>query len=296
MKTIKNKMYEENKNIKKSKKKSRKLLTLRNRIDIEREYFYGASITNIAQKIKKNKGTVSREIGGKPRKGFGRYKADKAHSEALERISKRGNKSIIENNSNLKKYIVKKLKIGWSPEQISIRLPLDYKDNQKMRISYEAIYQFIYNQITRKGHGKLKENCEDLRIYLTRRHKRRQVKNYRKIRKAWRKENIPSIDDRPKIIELRSRVGDWEDDFIVSRQSNICIKSVNERKTGVVFFGKTKDRKAQSGDDVLLEKLSKIPAVNLKSLTRDNGSENKDFKRIEKELNLKVYFAHPYHS
>jgi IS30 family transposase len=34
----------------------------------------------------------------------------------------------------------------------------------------------------------------------------------------------------------------------------------------------------------------------LLTLTRDNGSENKDYLRVEKELNLKVYFANPYHS
>lgn len=33
---------------------------------------------------------------------------------------------------------------GWSPEQISNRLQIDFPDNESMRISHEAIYQALY--------------------------------------------------------------------------------------------------------------------------------------------------------
>ena len=92
----------------------------------------------------------------------------------------------------------------------------------------------------------------------------------------------------------RSRVGDWEDDLVVSRASKVCVKSINERKTGIVFFGKTEDGTAVSGDKVVFAKLNKIPIEYRKTLTRDRGSENKDYKTVEKKLNLSVYFAHSY--
>ena len=44
------------------------------------------------------------------------------------------------------------MKLGWSPEQISIRLPLDYKEDTTMRISYEAVYEYVYKQIYRNGY------------------------------------------------------------------------------------------------------------------------------------------------
>ena len=206
--------------------KSQKPLTLRERIDIELKYRYGMSITNIAKYIKRNKSTISREINSKPRTGVGKYRADIAHGEALDRIAKRGNISILEHNEDLREYIVNKLKIGWSPEQVSLRLPIDYSSDKKMRVSYEAIYQFVYAQIHRGGNGKVKEGCEDLRIYLTRRHTRRAKKGFRKVQKAERRASLPCIENRPEVVNERSRIGDWEDDLLVSKSSKECIKSV----------------------------------------------------------------------
>lgn len=142
-----------------------------------------------------------------------------------------------------------------------------------MRISYEAIYQYVYAQVYRGGHGHMKPGCEDLRSYLPRRHNRRMAKGFRKAQKAERKAGIPSIEDRPEVVEERSRIGDWEDDFLVSRSSKVCIKSTNDRMSGIVFFGKTTDGTAKSGDLVLFEKLNQVPPQYRKTLTRDNGSE-----------------------
>ena len=157
-----------NKN-KKQIKRSCKPLTLRERIDVEREYRYGVSITSIAKEIDRNKNTVFREVANKPRRGIGKYDADIAHRRALKRISKRGNVSILECNKELREYVIEKLKLKWSPEQISIRLSVDFPRDRSMRISYEAIYQYIYNQVYRGGNGEVKKDCEDLRIYLSRR-------------------------------------------------------------------------------------------------------------------------------
>ncbi len=35
--------------------------------------------------------------------------------------------------------------MGWSPEQISERLKVDFPDDGSMRISHEAIYQSLYD-------------------------------------------------------------------------------------------------------------------------------------------------------
>ena len=61
-----------------------------------------------------------------------------AHARALDNRSSRGD-SKLNQNTPLREYVVAKLKIGWSPEQISIRLPLEYPRDTSMRISYEAM-------------------------------------------------------------------------------------------------------------------------------------------------------------
>ena len=277
------------------KSKNKNILTLRQRIDIESKYYYGESIINIAKYINKDRSTVYREINNKPRTGKNRYRADIAHKKALNRITNRGNISKIKQNKKLKIFVIEKLKLGWSPEQIAGDLK-ENKTLKKVRISHEAIYQYVYNQIYRGGNGYVKKNCEDLRPYLVRRHHRRTKKGFRKTKKAERIANLPSIEDGPKEVEKRKVIGHWEDDFLVSKKSKACIKSVNERKSGIFFFGKTINGKAVSGDQILFEKLEQIPSEYLKTLTRDNGSENKNYLNVEKELGLKVYFAHPYAS
>lgn len=271
-------------------------LTLRERAIIEVRYRDGNSIRSIAKEIGKNPSTVSREIGGKPPRGAGKYIADVSHRKALNRIAKRGNKYKLDKNENLKEYVISKMKLGWSPEQISIRLPVDYKRDENMRASYESIYQYVYAQIHRGGNGTVRKGCADLRKYLIRRHKRRAKKGFRKAQRAERRDSLPSIEDRLEIVEKRSRIGDWEDDLIVSKKFKDCIKSVNERKSGIVLFGKAKDRTAKICDKTLFNKLSVIPLEYLNTLTRDNGSENKDYGNVEKELDIKVYYARPYHS
>ena len=277
-------------------KKRKGPLTLRERIEIEKRYQYNVSITDIAKALQRNKSTISREVSGIPRNGRGKYQADIAHKKALLRISKRGNTALLTKDTRLHDYVVSKLRIGWSPEQVCGRLIHEHPDDDTMRISHEAIYQFIYSQIHRGGNGTVKKGCEDLRTYLPRRHRRRATKGFRKAQKAERQGSVPSIDTRPQVVDERSRIGDWEDDFLVSKASKVCIKSVNERKSGIVFFGRTKNGTADAGDDVLVEKLGKIPKEYRKTLTRDNGSENKHWEHVQKILDIVVFFAHPYHS
>ncbi len=175
-----------------------------------------------------------REVNGKPRRGVGKYQAYGSHCKALER--RFGKKPTRLKNNLIRSYVKEKMKLGWSPEQISIRLPIDHRGNE---ISHEAVYQFIYAQVMRGGNGKVKDGCEDLRIYLPRRHTRRQTKGFRQAQKAD-KPVLPSIESRPAIVEGRRRIGDWEDDTLVSRQSVERLKTINERVSGVVFIGKMK--------------------------------------------------------
>lgn len=275
----------------KKKKRHFKQFTLNDRITIEIRYKDGWSLREIAAELGSGReaGSVCREIGGKPRKGLGKYQAHIAHAKALKK--RYGKKLLRLKNDLIQVYVVKKLKLGWSPEQIAIRLPIDHK---RESISHEAIYQFVYAQFFRGGNGKLKEAGEDLRKYLPRRHSRRSTKGARKAQKLERIGSLPSIEDRPSEVEKRKVIGHWEDDCIVSRQSKERIKSINERTSGVVLLGKMKDGTSEESTRIVCEKMKVIPSPYLKTLTRDRGTENMDWKTIESKMKLKIYFAHPY--
>lgn len=266
-------------------------LNLDDRIKIEIEYGKGKSYGEIAKCLGqgRNKSTVFREIGGRPNKGVGKYKSYTSHCKFIEREKNRGRRLRLKNEV-IRRYVKEKLELGWSPEQVSIRIGIDL--GKAYSISYEAIYEYIYSQIG--SQGKVKQGCEDLRQYLPRRHRRRATKGARKAQKLERASSLPSIEDRPKEVEGRKIVGHWEDDCIVSKQSSERLKSLNERVTGVVLLSKMKDGTAFESTRAVLEKLKLIPSPYLKTLTRDRGKENLDYKTIEENTGMDVYFAHAY--
>lgn len=276
----------------KQKKKSNKRLSLSERIQIEIKYSQGRNLGEIAKHLGKgrNKSTISREIGGRPRRGLGKYQAYQANCRAVKREGSRGKRERLKNET-IRIYVVEKLKLGWTPEQIEIRIGKD--KGKEYSISYEAIYQFVYSQVLRGGNGEVKDGCEDLRPYLARRHTRRQKKGFRKAQKAERVE-LPSIDDRPKDVEKRKEIGHFEGDTIVSRESKPRLKTLNERSCGIVLIGKTKDGTTAECNRVAFERLVEFPEEYRKTLTQDRGTENFDYKPLETGLKISCYFAHAY--
>lgn len=266
-----------------------KHLTVFERSLIGQKHKEGVHVDHIAKLVKRHRTTVIREI---ERNGSGLqlgYRPEFAHTKALKRRVKRGVRPRLK-SAFIRAYVAGKLKLGWSPEQVSIRLPIDHKGQT---ISPEAIYQYIYTSFANIGTGKVMAGHEDLRVYLARRHKRREKKGSRATQKLYRTP-LPSIEDRPRVVDRRKQIGHWEDDTIVSRQSTDRLKSINERVSGVVLLGKMTDGSIAESNRVVVERLSRLPNELRKTLTRDRGTENLGYKDIEAALNLTCYFAHAY--
>jgi len=250
-----------------------------------------ASIRDIAGAINRSPSSVSREIARNRPPIHRQYTPRVANERALEHRSHRGRTERLK-NENLRAYVVSRLKLGWSPEQIAATS----SNAVGTRISHEAIYQYVYVQVYQEGHGYLKPGREDLRPYLARRRKRRMRKG---LRKSYRIEKglLPSIDERPREVEKRKVVGHWEDDSIVfSPTCPVRLRTMNERATGVVFISKTNDRTMQEANRITKEKLGILPLNLRKTLTRDRGAENMGYQVLEKELGIQCFFAHAYHS
>lgn len=261
-------------------------LSIEERETIQKLLWQKKSIRYIANELGRSPSSISREIEKNNPQQQIRYTPRLANERALKKRSSRG-QSKLDKDGELRGYVVKHLKLGWSPEQVAATAP--------SAISHEAIYQYVYAQIYRGGYGGVKPNREDLRPYLVRRKKRRTPQGLRKSQRIL-KGPLPSIDDRPAIVGLRTEIGHWEDDLIVSRESSDNLKTVNERVSGLVFISRVPDGTAKSGDTAVSQCLKAIPSEYRKTLTRDNGKENIKYERLSADLGIQVFFAHPYSS
>ncbi|MDA3839465.1 MAG: IS30 family transposase [Patescibacteria group bacterium] len=266
-----------------------KHFTIEERETIQEMLWQRKSIRAIAKRLNRSPSSISREVN-KNRDSINRrqYTPRIAHEKALINRSRRGREKRLK-SEKVRYYVIKHLKLGWSPEQISGTI----EDNINETISFETIYQYVYAQIHRNGHGYTKPGCEDLRPYLARRRKRRNQQSGRKSHRID-KGPLPSIEDRPQEVGLRIDVGHWENDLIVSNQSKYKLKTINERYSGLVFIKKIKNGTIEESNKAMIERLSEIPRQYLKTLTMDRGSENLGYQEIENTLGFDCFYAHSY--
>lgn len=111
-----------------------------------------------------------------------------------------------------------------------------------------------------------------------------------------------SIEHRPFETNDRSEFGHWEGDLVVGARTGDtgAVLTLVERKTRHQLTVKLKDKKATT----VLKSFYKLQKLYpdfdvkkvIKSITFDNGSEFSCWNKVEKYLNCKIYFAHPYSS
>lgn len=261
------------------------------RVCIEVYLKEGKSQYEIAGLLKVNKSTISREIKKRPvrRQAGGAilsgYSSAYAQKDYKMSKSKCGIRSKIESTS-IGSFVIKKIKQGWSPEQIVGRLKKEINEGKRVKeeyINHESIYQFIYNS----DYGKQEKLCN----YLRQGKKRRTKKYGRKTKHEIIKNRI-FIDQRPEEINNRETIGHWEGDAIIYKYKQ-AIQSIVERKLKYTILTKLMRKTVDETTDAFIKRLQEYY---IKSLTVDNGTENRDHEKIAKELKANVYFCHPYHS
>jgi IS30 family transposase len=241
----------------------------------------GKSRSEIARNLGRNKSNVCREMQryNATLLNTEKYRSNQAHKWALERKKEAHQRGFLADPIT-KAYIELHLKEGWAPEAIAGRLPLDIPG---IKTNYESIYLWIYKQ------------RRDLIKYLARGHK---IRHKRSVTRKSRV-NIPGrvdISERPAHIENRQRIGHWEADTVVSRQSKEATAVFVERKSRVFFVIKMKDKSASSMHLASLKALSWLPANLRRTITYDNGLENALHELTNLFLGTKSYFCKPYHS
>jgi len=267
-----------------------KHLTVEERERIQELLWQKASIRSIAAAIGRNPSSVSRELLKNYPLEQNRYTSRLAHERALIKRKSRGRIERLKNDS-IRSYVVEQLKRRWSPEQIAGRMEKDIGEH----ISHEAIYQYVYAQIHRNGYGQLKPGHEDLRLCLRYKRKRRLPKGTRRCQRIF-KPNGVSIDNRPVIVQERKRLGDWESDTVESINRKPGINTLVERKSGLVFITRLESKNSHATVFAISNRLNSLPQKIKQTITLDNGPENRDWQRLERQTKMKAFFAHAYHS
>lgn len=248
------------------------------------------SIRAIAQRLGRSPSSVAREITRNRPPEKRRYTPRLAHERAMTKRKSRGRQERLKND-RIRQYVTAHLKRRWSPEQIAGRIQRDLGET----ISHEAIYQFIYAQMHRHGYGSVKPGKEDLRPYLRRRRKRRIPPGTRRCQRVLRPKGL-SIELRPKVVERRSRLGDWEGDTVESAGRKPGINTLVDRKTGKVCITKLPNRTAAATAKAVTKRLGNVPKQARHTVTLDNGTENQYWQEIKQASGADCFFAHPYSS
>lgn len=265
-------------------------LSIWEREKIQELFWLKRSIRYISRELHRSPSSISRELRRNFPQEQKRYTPRLAQDRALFKRTCRGRTERLKTH-NLRTYVVAQLKEGWSPEQISGTAERENIGH----ISHEAIYQFVYAQIHRNGYGYVRPGREDLRMYLRRKQKRRQKKGMRRSQRILKPKGL-SIDERPHIVDMKARIGDWESDTVESCDHKPGVNTLLERKTGLFLVTRVKDKTSASTVSAIEARMRILPKQLKQTITFDNGPENSDWKSIEERTNLKTFFAHPYHS
>jgi IS30 family transposase len=209
----------------------------------------------------------------------GAYQPKKASHKAYvrRRQSKYQGKKIV-GNYKLRELVEKMLYDDNSPSNIAGRIANHEKHLPS--VSQDSIYRYIRSIYGRK--------IEYYRQTKKTRPKKRRAKTKKLGERTF-------IDQRPKTIDLRQKVGDAEADFIVSgKNGRGIILVIADRKTRNAFLEKIIKVNIENVHCSFLKIKERLPEM--KTITTDNDLLFKKHLELEKLLNVKIYFCHPYHS
>ncbi|CAN5752350.1 IS30 family transposase [soil metagenome] len=168
--------------------------------------------------------------------------------------------------------VVRMLKEHQSPEQIAGVLGT---------VDASTIYRYI------------EERASHLKQFLRSKKGKYRRKRGTKIRESARdRAKKRRIDERPKIVERRSRLGDWEGDTVQGSDNRVRIVTFVDRRSGYLVAYILPKMRAELLATLALKAFGRIPRIKRKTITLDNGVEFSDWER---KSGATVYFAYPHH-
>ncbi len=285
---------------------SGRFLTIVERERIAAGVARGESIRSIARALDRSASTVLRELrrnrGKSPRYRPKRttrpprqpasYSPSEAQTRADRRLA-RPKTSKLAFDHQLRAEVERRLRLGHSPEQISRRMRALFPDDERMRISHEAIYRSLFVQ----GRGELRrELTKSLRSGRTIRKPRARTQR-QAVSGPGRITGMVMISERPAEVEDRAIPGHWEGDLIIGRDGHSQIGTLVERTTRFVILLHLPERRdAATVADQMISRMKDLPELLRRSVTWDQGKEMAEHARVKLELDLRdgVFFCEPH--
>lgn len=242
-------------------------LTIEQRNVVEALCKKSYSTRAIAKIVEVHHSTIARELKRCPE---GKYSAEQAQTHADTSKSKRGRKSIL--NDEIANLIEDKLNMTWSPEQIVGR-----------NICIVKSFKTIYNWLHAKS---LRVSTEVLR---------RKGKAPKSAETRGKFTVGPTIHDRSEKANSRQEFGHWELDSVVSSrgESTSCLATFTERKTRFNIAVRMPNRKKETMLTAIQNTIATYGIHAFKSFTADRGKEFAEYKIII-ENGIEFYFADAY--
>ena len=263
--------------------RSRHELTAVEREEISRGLAAQHSCHAIARRIRRAPSTVSREVARNG--GRAGYRAADAEG-ARWRRGRRPKPSKLVLWPRLRQEVESKLKLHWSPEQISGFLKVEYAQDPEMQISHETIYLSLFVQ----GRGALRR---ELARHLRTRRLVRQPKAKKVSGGQGRILDRILISERPAEAADRAVPGHWEGDLLVGTRTN-AIGTLVERSTRyVMLFALPQGLTAERVREALAKTVLTLPTNLRRSLTWDQGPEMADHHHFTVDTGVKVFFCDP---
>ncbi len=238
----------------------------------------GFTQKDIAEHVNVHPSTISRELGRNA--GKRGYRPKQANNMAIER--RRRAFKVCRMTEDMKKVVSNYLSQEWSPEQISGYLRSQGGD----WVSHETIYQYVLED---------KKNGGTLYQQLRHSGKKRKKRYGGSDRRGEITERV-SIDKRPKSIEKRDRIGDWEIDLVIGKSHKGAIVTIVDRLSLMTLIAKVDSKHAALVTKATTRLLKHYKRRAAHTITADNGKEFSGHQEISKALGVDFYFAHPYSS
>lgn len=242
-------------------------LALKDRYQLELLLKSGSSKRSIARVLNVSHSTVVREL----KKTVHGYEAEKAELVTKKRRKNRSNKRK-KIQGKLRLEVEKRLLKLWSPEQIAADLKV---------VSHQSIYRFI-----KFDHPQMRS-----RLRILRKQRNRSQKGWGTNRELVRDRMF--IDERPKIVEARKRLGDFERDTVLGKFNSTSLLTIVDRRSRLLKLALIEEKSSELIHKATV-RLLKNEIVH--TLTNDNSTEFAQHKKTAKELKTKIYFSKAYRS